>query len=94
MANKLGRAERTRRLSPACRKIQQRLVFIEELPASDADAVCAHLNACVACGQIERLFRGCLASLRIVPTPEPDDPYWARLTETVMARIRSAVPPV
>lgn len=94
MPNHPRRAELARRLSPACRKVQRRLVFLDELPGAEAAALQAHLGACGDCTRIERLFRGFLASLRNVPTPKPDDPYWARLTETVMARIRSATLPV
>jgi hypothetical protein len=93
MANNPRRAELARPLSPACRKVQQRLVFLEELPGAEAAALQAHLGACGNCGRIERLFRGFLAVLRDVPAPEANDPYWDRLAETIMARIRAAPPP-
>jgi hypothetical protein len=73
--------------------VQQQLVFLEELPGADAAVLQTHLDACGDCGRIEHLFRGFLASLRTMPTPVPDDPYWARLAETVMTRIRSAALP-
>ena len=93
MASNPRRAERARRLSPACRRVQRRLVLLEESPGAEAAALQAHLGACGDCGRIDRLFRGFLAALRDVPAPEANDPYWDRLAETIMARIRAAPPP-
>ena len=83
-------AKQESRRSRECREAQQRLVFIEELSGEQAAAVRAHLGLCPDCGRIERLFRGLLAAIRDMPVPGPEDAYWDRMAEAIMARIRAA----
>jgi bacterioferritin-associated ferredoxin len=84
---------RERRRSRQCRAIQRRLVFLEELPEAEAAALQAHLGVCRDCGRTERLLRGLLAAIRDMPAPAPEDAYWDRMAEAIMARIRAAPPP-
>jgi len=84
---------RERRRSRQCRAIQRRLVFLEELPEAEAAALQAHLDVCRDCGRTERPFRGLLATVRDMPVAEPEDAYWDRKAEAIMARIRAAPPP-
>ena len=86
-----GGRERSR--SRHCRTIQRRLVFLEELPEAEAAALQAHVWACRDCGRTERLFRGLLAAIRDMPVPGPEDAYWDRMAEAIMARIRAPPPP-
>jgi hypothetical protein len=72
--------------------VQQQPVLLDELPEGEAASLQAHHGICGDCWRIERLLRGLLAAIRDVPVPEPDDPYWDRMAETIMARIRSMPP--
>ncbi len=83
---------RERRRSRQCRAIQRRLVFLEELPEAEAAALQAHLGVCRDCGRTERLLHGLLSAIRDMPVPEPEEAFWDRMAEGIMARIRAAPP--
>jgi hypothetical protein len=41
----------------------------------------------------ERLLTGLLPAVRELPIPEPDDPFWDRMSEQIMAKVRDMRPP-
>jgi hypothetical protein len=62
------------------------------LPAAEAAVLRAHLRGCARCRRVNRLFDGLLAAIRNDPIPEPEDGFWERMREQIMAQIRAKAP--
>jgi anti-sigma factor RsiW len=80
----------------ACEAAERRWILLRdgELPAAEAASLRRHLRRCARCRRINRLVDGLFAAIRNNPIPEPDDAFWDRMLEQIMAKARAkALPP-
>jgi len=85
-----------KKCQPACEDPEQGWILLRggELLEVEAAALRRHLRRCGRCRRSYRLLEGLLAAIRNEPIPEPDDAFWERMREQIMARIRAnTLPP-
>jgi hypothetical protein len=95
MSPTASRVRSSKRLPPACEAAERRWILLrdDELPEAEVAALRRHLGNCTRCRRSIRLVDGLLATIRDEPMPEPDDAFWDRMRERIMARIRAGAPP-
>jgi len=81
-------------LPHSCDIAEWRLILLRdnELPKAEAAALRRHLRRCVRCRESHRFLDALLAAVREVRIPDPDDPFWDRMREQIMAKVRAMRP--